>query len=904
MVDAASSWATALKHLSSKNSDDAQKLGADMQAKGSEHGLKLPEAIGATVTALALLCKADGKVASEFFEALKKLGATWSETAALLACNGSGGVTGPWGKAAEAAQNLTAKAKGEAATALKAAMTLSGEVGATWTESLTDISVKDLSSLPREDESALQAAASAPATITDTKKKAPALVRAALAQLRMAMPQTEDAFKNSKQAKALFHDLGDVVGEGTALRAMSLASGLDAFAAFQAASQSMKAFKAIGHVKGQAAAIHSIAKAHMAKFSTEDALYKCGEAMKLARQIGDRTREVAIQDTIVEAILLKGDADKALSAANDALAMTQSLGDRALEAHWHCQIAKAQGSSTGKRAAAGGVRSAQQALEIYKELDLKGGQCAALEAMAVASKARDDTTTVLKDGKELAEKFQQAGDLLSEAACKYCIAQVHRDHKEPDEAMASAEEAVACYRGAKDIKGEAKTLLLMASINIARNEPSDALTGAEEACALYRKLEIVSLETRDAEIDCLKVQVSAHMMLGSLSDALALVSEQQEHFKSIGDKKGEGNCLLMQSQLAKGQDKKDEALSALVQAPPLFMAVGDRRGEAEAWYAMGKIYLEQGRSELAQKAAETCSLAYRKLGDRLGRAQSCQFVADLFFAFCKMKDNKMQGVGTVEDALKAAKEAASLYEDLGHKDTLPHSLHTVANGLLMTDRSEEALRTAKDAVAAFKAIRNQIGQASALLVQAAAYLKCSDFGEARSCANEAEEMFKTVEDPVGIESVKDFLANLSQYESGKLTPSDFLGFSIAMSERRMEKTDKKKGKPKESRYVPNLREVAIFRIEEGKNPQVQLWTADGFELRNIGGTETMPDADKQARRARLKKGGEIDPEAYQVSWTSPGETKRSKTPRRRSQSPLPKAVGFGKLPTPLSVKSH
>jgi hypothetical protein len=266
-----------------------------------------------------------------------------------------------------------------------------------------------------------------------------------------------------------------------------------------------------------------------------------------------------------------------------------------------------------------------------------------------------------------------------------------------------------------------------------------------------------------------------------------------------------------------------------------------------------------------------------------------------------MKDNKMQGVGTVEDALKAAKEAAALYEDLGQKDSLPHSLHTVANGLLMTDRSEEALRTAKDAVTAFKSTRNRIGEASALLVQAAAYLKCSDFGEARSCAAEAEEMFRGAEDAVGVNSVKSFLGNIGQYESGKLAPDAFFGFSIAMSERTMEKLDKKKQKAKVPVFNPNLREVAVFRIEEGKNPKVELWTADGFELRNIGGTETMPDADKP-RKARARKADDVE-ETYQVKWTAPKKTSKSPS-RRRSQSPLPKAVGLGPLLTPLSVKSH
>ena len=130
----------------------------------------------------------------------------------------------------------------------------------------TPLQLSDLSCFPAENEAALQAAAGAPAKLSDPKQKAGALVKASLAQLAMESPQLEDALRDAKQALALFREQSAAEGEATALRAVAAcALGQDAFGALQAANQALKSFKELGHVKGQAAAIHSIALAHMGK---------------------------------------------------------------------------------------------------------------------------------------------------------------------------------------------------------------------------------------------------------------------------------------------------------------------------------------------------------------------------------------------------------------------------------------------------------------------------------------------------------------------------------------------------------------------------------------------------------------------------------------------------------------
>eukprot|EP00930_Biecheleria_cincta_P104084 TRINITY_DN9624_c0_g1_i2.p1 TRINITY_DN9624_c0_g1~~TRINITY_DN9624_c0_g1_i2.p1 ORF type:complete len:219 (-),score=51.34 TRINITY_DN9624_c0_g1_i2:27-611(-) len=173
--EAATAWASALGLLSSAKIDDARKLGADTQTKGAQSGVKLTVASGAVVEALALLCKAAAQPGADFITALTGLEATWAETAALLACTSTSGASGPWAKAEESAKALAAKASGESAKALTKAIAAAKEVGVMWTEKLTEVTPQDLSSSSVEDDEA--------------SLKAPALVRAALAQMKMKDPQ-------------------------------------------------------------------------------------------------------------------------------------------------------------------------------------------------------------------------------------------------------------------------------------------------------------------------------------------------------------------------------------------------------------------------------------------------------------------------------------------------------------------------------------------------------------------------------------------------------------------------------------------------------------------------------------------------------------------------------------------
>lgn len=854
--EAATAWASALGLLSSKKIDDALKLGADTQKKGAQSGVKLTVASGAVVESLALLCKTAAQPGADFITVLMGLEATWAETAALLACTSTStsGAPGPWAKAAESAKALAAKASGESAKALQKATAAAKEVGVMWTEKLTEVTPQDLSSSSFEDdEASLKAAALAPDSITDPKQKAPALVRAALAQMKMKDPQVEDALKHAKQALATFRDLNDLEGEGTALQVVSAASlGTDAIGALSAANQSFKCFKEAGHCKGLVAAIHAVAKAYQGQQSSDDAIFRASEALKLSRQVGDRMREIVTLETLVEATLVVGNGKKALGAAQDAVAVARSIGNKLLEARSLCLLARAQGACGGGGAAAG-VKSAKDALKLCQNEGMKDEESLALDAMAETCKAQNDMSEAIKCGQECSDKFRTADDKPNEAACNFSLASAYFAGGEFEQGVRVAQEAAACFKAAGDRKGEAMSLKLLAEARIALQDTGEAAKAAEQACMLYKNQAHASLDTRDAEINCIRMLVECNTAMGLGEEAWRVAIENSFRFKQLQDKKGEGSCFLMMARGHLARSDTDKAMTLLVQAPSLFAAVGDRRSEGEAWLMIAKIYLSKDEAPQAQRAAEQCSLAFRKLGDQRSRAQAAQVLADVHFALIS------KGMGNAQEALKAAQEAADLYEELGDQTQQAIALHVLANAQLMSKNFGDAIETAQAAETMFRGLRDTAGEAGSLLLQAGGFLGDQNFKEAKRCAKDAKDMYNSASDIAGEDTANDFLGQVQAYEEGEQSLEGFRGFSMKTARR----TASGAKAPQASKPKKRGAQVSTSVIElvqacpHSKDSRVTMTLFDGFEIRTATEAQFARPEDQKDMRTG-KKGGMKD----------------------------------------------
>merc|ERR1719464_988632 len=227
--------------------------------------------------------------------------------------------------------------------------------------------------------------------------------------------------------------------------------------------------------------------------------------------------------------------------------------------------------------------------------------------------------------------------------------------------------------------------------------------------------------------------------------------------------------------------------------------------------------------------------------------------------------------------MRAAQEAMSIYKDMGNKHAEATSLHLMANAQLMSQNNPEALKMARAAEKMFKDIGDGKGQAGSLLLVAGAHLGEGEFAEAKDVAKDAREVFREIESATGEESADDFLDALKQYESGKLSRFDFMGFSMsgaAQDQQDPQRPSKKKQDKGGDIIDNNIKEEDMMMA--GKQSDKYLVIAyDGIEVRAPGGGRAPTRAAKKERVQDLSAaaGAASSKEAvyFSVKWVAANE---------------------------------
>merc|ERR1712056_99186 len=140
------------------------------------------------------------------------------------------------------------------------------------------------------------------------------------------------------------------------------------------------------------------------------------------------------------------------------------------------------------------------------------------------------------------------------------------------------------------------------------------------------------------------------------------------------------------------------------------------------------------------------------------KAQMLRIIADAHFALAS------DGTGNGREALRAAKEAVSIYQELRDKAMEAITLHIRANAELMTKNFLDAQQTAKSAEGLFQEVGDAHGEASSMLLVGGAHLGQGSFDQARTAGHEARDLFRQAEDEGGEDAVEAFLDTLKKYE--------------------------------------------------------------------------------------------------------------------------------------------
>jgi len=819
---------------------------------------------------LRLITSCVSKDLTKLISALREIEATWSETVCLLTGKSTAGPE-KWMACAKLAQGFSFEDVLQPGKAL----------GLLWSESLECPSAADLAC----ESLALEIKEIQPSA--EAKERATLLLRAALAQLEQEPPQLKDALKDAKEALAIFRDLQLPECEATALLAVSRSClDFDMQEAFQAALQAMKIFRDQGHLKGEITAMHRLAQVDQARKSFDDASYKAREALKSARQMGDRARELALCETMLEVSIAQDQAEKAVEAAKDAEVLAKTFENQILLARAKCWIARAYGAFEERKMT--GIKAAEEALQFYGMVNQKSGEVEALEALAAATK--EDLSDVRSKSVLLAEKFAESGDKKEEVQC-LLVAASCKESKDTQKVLQLLQRASTAAKADRTLQGQ--VLLRLARLHLDREEPSEAMRAATQAGSIFRNEPYPTKKIRSGEIECVQIQMDAHVLLGSMDEAFRVGVEQGRRFKGLHDREAEGMVLMKLASLHELRLEEEKALKVLQYVPTIFNTMGDRQLEGLAWERIANSYLDAGDANKATQAMEHCVGNFRKVNSRLMRARAALLQADVQTALVSIQQ------GSSLEALDAAKEATILFKN--NEAFLARAVQLLTNAHLLNGEAKEALERARESQDLAQSQRQIGGQAFSLLMEAGAHLSLKDFGESQRCIREAKDLFESDYDDSGKRSANDLAVFVQQAEDGEKDPDLFRGFGfrrLNMAEIR-QKAARKQTQPKRKQKTSEQSDIYLWqsdpRSKDNPDGRCMMTIFYGFEVRSgvaRSGQQPTKTPKEEAEEAAadyskdykdiVKQQGapEREPAVFAVRWVQANEKKEPARSRR------------------------
>ncbi|CAJ1363562.1 unnamed protein product [Effrenium voratum] len=272
--------------------------------------------------------------------------------------------------------------------------------------------------------------------------------------------------------------------------------------------------------------------------------------------------------------------------------------------------------------------------------------------------------------------------------------------------------------------------------------------------------------------------------------------------------------------------------------------------KAQKWERdWGESASEQPTLEKVKKAlpaAEMSLAAFRQVGDRRGRAQVAALLAEIQFSLCGLE----QGGGSLEEALRAAKESVSLFQDVKDRSVeLGYSLHCLANINLALHDWDAALRSAEEALDLFQSLHLPLLETTALLLQSGAFLGAKDFERSRQKAMEALEIYKSAGAMKGAESVDEWLRNLERYATGELNLKTFHGFSMRRKYTAPVAQADERQSIRQPRKLSALQDIDVMTADNTKATRSYIVSYQGLEHRSGVASQQAPASKQKATAA-------------------------------------------------------
>mmetsp|Transcript_19316 Transcript_19316/g.41015 ORF Transcript_19316/g.41015 Transcript_19316/m.41015 type:complete len:714 (-) Transcript_19316:171-2312(-) len=403
--------------------------------------------------------------------------------------------------------------------------------------------------------------------------------------------------------------------------------------------------------------------------------------------------------------------------------------------------------------------TASARLEKAQDAGNESEEAVALLAVADATLAKEEAEDGLRAASEALSLLRELGDKEGEATALHIVAKAHFLRGAHPSAAALSWESVEVFRQLRHAFGEAASLELIGRAKQA-SDPVGALRAAKEACALFEGLG----EERLAAMAQGTI-VSAHLQRGHVEDALPLAMQLLTSFQRLGDKRNEGEIMLLVAQAheirkrwadkskedavvddtegraeVNAEAELEEEMRWRGEAARIFREIKDRRSEANALVILAEARLKRGEpgdGKAGLEAAVEARKLFRELsGDEAGSPFAAKEVRCLHLqvaGLCKK--------GEQEEALKLAKKAVADFEEREERICAAQALLEVVNVHAARGQPKDVRRAALEARAAFQEVANWEGEVDVLRCVMSSHFREQSPNEALAVAQEIVAIF-------------------------------------------------------------------------------------------------------------------------------------------------------------------
>lgn len=289
----------------------------------------------------------------------------------------------------------------------------------------------------------------------------------------------------------------------------------------------------------------------------------------------------------------------------------------------------------------------------------------------------------------------------------------------------------------------ARQLLVSAESSLDGLTP-ECLRAATDALNIFRGL---GSEGLNGVHDALRVVVAFHRLKAAVEqrkpeEALLLASDELEHCRADGDRRGEASMLLALAEInmdRRGARKRAEALEAASAALVTFQEIRDQRLQARTYLILTNLYSKMQMPDEAENAAQSALCVFQALGDQMNQAKAFHGLA-----------LTMASRHRYADAAVHAEEARALFAQLGDVKMEAAELVSIGQWQLAAGKPGRAVASAEQALHLFREIGYGKGwQAKALSVLCQALAQCGRSAAAAKVAREQGGLFRDDGDLAG-----------------------------------------------------------------------------------------------------------------------------------------------------------